>query len=181
VVPEVIVVRKDRDAHLESLAKGVESAPEDAIEGLRELGVVVVPLGQENHLLRVDFDRAEENIEDRHLELLLPLSGHVTILSLANTEVSDGGLSTLGALSKLTQLNLGGTGIGDEGVGHLAPLKHLEVLNVIGTKVTDAGLESLDGLEYLRSVYAWGSKVTREGADKLEVNVPGLIVNVGID
>lgn len=181
VVPEVIVVRKDRDAHLESLAEGVEVAPESAVDALRALGVVVVPLGQNSNLLRVDFDRADENFEDRHLELLLPLSGHVTILSLANTEVSDSGLSKLDSFSKLTQLNLGGTAVGDEGLKHLDSLEHLEVLNVIRSQVTDAGLESLEELGYLRNVYAWGSQVTREGAERLKAEIPGLRVNLGIE
>ncbi|MFP6584453.1 MAG: c-type cytochrome domain-containing protein [Candidatus Hydrogenedentota bacterium] len=181
VVPEVIVIRRDRDAHLASLAEGVESASVDAMDALRELGIVAVPLADDNQLVRIGFERAEVVVEDSHLDLLSPLAGHVTSLGLANSQISDDGLSRLKSLSKLTNLDLGGTRIGDEGIAHLEGLEHIETLNLIRTQVTDDGLNFLGDLNHLKKVYAWGSQITREGADRLEENIPGLTVELGIE
>jgi hypothetical protein len=185
-VPETIAVHvSGRGAEPENrvitLAKGLKPAPETALDKLRELGVFVTPLAHNNHLLRVDFDRAEVDVTDEHLKLLKLLSKHVTILILANTQISDDGLLRVSKLNNLTQLHLGNTTITDEAIAHLAKLSNLETLNIIETDVNGQGLAVLKDLSSLKKVYAWNSGVTRSEADQLEDAMPGLKIDIGID
>ncbi|MFP6596550.1 MAG: c-type cytochrome domain-containing protein [Candidatus Hydrogenedentota bacterium] len=186
VVPDVIVVERtgyitSKGDRLALLAKGVSPAPEEALSALRNLGAVAVPLAENNNLVRVSFDLIGSKIEDADLELLAPLSKHVTFLGLANTNVTNAGLANLTTLPKLTQLHLGNTQIGDEGIQHISDLKNLETLNLFNTKVTDAGLDWLTNLGNLRRLYAWQSQITLGGANALIESIPGLKVDLGFE
>jgi hypothetical protein len=186
VVPEVIVVERtgfitSKGDRLGLLGKGVSPAPEEAMNALRALGAVAVPVAENSNLVRVSFGLIGAEIGDAHLELLAPLSEQVTILGLANTQVTDAGLARLGMLSRLTRLHLGNTLIGDSGLQHLSKLANLETLNVINTQVTDSGLKSLKDLGRLRRLYGWQSQITRAGASALEDLIPELEVDLGFE
>jgi internalin A len=68
----------------------------------------------------------------------------LTDLDLRGTKVTDEGLKSLAALTKLQTLHLNDlTGVTDKGLGHLGGLKALTRLDLRGTKVTDGGKADL--------------------------------------
>jgi len=84
-----------------------------------------------------------------------------------DTLITNAGLSSIAALSKLEDLDLHGTQVSDAGLIQLARLKGLRKLNLMGTGITDDGLEilrSFTGLEYLN---LYRTRITNAGLDRL--------------
>jgi uncharacterized membrane protein len=166
---------------LDELAKSVQPAPIEAIDGLRKGGVLVLPIDMKSPLLQVNFQVAGTEIGDAQLTQLASVSDQVTWLNIAGTKVTDGGLAEVGKLKNLTSLHLEKTGVTDAGLGQLKTLGNLEYLNLYGTQVSDAGLENLKGLPRLKKLYLWNSKATQAGADGLKAANPALLVNLGFE
>jgi outer membrane protein assembly factor BamB len=59
------------------------------------------------------------------------------------TNLTNGGMATLGSLSQLKYLNLVGAKISDQGLAQLAPLKTLEYLQITNTPVSDDAIKHL--------------------------------------
>jgi YHS domain-containing protein len=157
----------------------VPAADAQALEKLRQLGALAMPLAANTQALTVDFRSAAEQTGDAALEALAPVAERVVWLNLAATKVTDAGLARLAALKNLQRLHLERTGVGDEGLAHLRGLAELRYLNLYGTKVSDKGLEHLKGLKKLRSLFVWQTGVTEAGAEALVKAIPGLYVNRG--
>ena len=64
-------------------------------------------------------------------------------LSLASSQISDGDLNHLVALSSVESLDLSGTRIGNASVGNICKLPRLTELYVVDTNVTDEGISDL--------------------------------------
>jgi len=64
----------------------------------------------------------------------------VVVVSLADTNVTDGDLALFHDFPLVQVLDLSGTDIGDGGLANLASLKALEELIVVGTKVSEPAL-----------------------------------------
>ena len=163
------------------LSEGVDPAPQDAIDAVAATGALVMPLGMNTNLLRVNFQLLGDAVTDEHLALLQPLASHITWLNLAGTAVTDAGLAQLAPLSKLTMLHLERTGVTDAGLAHLKGLENLQYLNLYNTQVSDAGLDNLKGLERLEKLYLWQSQVTPAGADTIKAALPAVEVNLGTE
>lgn len=166
---------------IDKLSEGLSPVPPEALEPLKQLGALALPLDMHTPLLSVNLQYAGDKVTDEALALLTPLANHITWLNLAGTSITDAGLASLANLKKLTRLHLERTPIGDAGLVNLKDLEHLEYLNLYGTKVTDAGLATLSKMKGLRKVYLWNSQVTKDGADKLLAARPELYVNTGIE
>ncbi|MBI4556770.1 MAG: DUF1553 domain-containing protein [Candidatus Hydrogenedentes bacterium] len=166
---------------LDELAKDVPTLPAEAVEKLRGLGVLVMPVAAGSPLLNVDLQFLGEKANDDVLKELAPLAEHITWLNLARTAVTDDGLAAVSPLKKLTRIHLERTGIGDAALGHLTGLTHLEYLNLYGTKVSDAGLEQLRSLPALHRLYVWQTQVTTTGAENLKAALPEVEVNLGTE
>lgn len=70
--------------------------------------------------------------------------GHLEVLSLSHTAVTDEGLARLEGLTNLQSLDLIEIPIGDDGLAHLQGLSQLRTLCVAGTRVTDEGVLKLE-------------------------------------
>jgi internalin A len=92
----------------------------------------------------------------RHLTAL-------TILSIANSSITDAGLGPVAGLAALQQLSLAETPITDAGLKHLRGLSRLADLDLHKTRVTDAGLSELAGLKSLRTLTLADTGVTDRG------------------
>ncbi len=100
-----------------------------------------------------------------HLKALARL----TVLSVADTQVSDHGMQLIGNLGFLRHLSLDGCGqITNEGLRHLGRLKRLETLVLAKADVTDDGLKHLEGLAQLRHLDLSRSKITDTGLVHLQ-------------
>jgi hypothetical protein len=108
-------------------------------------------------------------IGDAALEPLARLE-NLTVLDLANTDITDEGLKVVGGVRGLKLLNLAGTRIGDTGLEHLLGLENLEALDLRETFVTPRGVARLDILPHLDHT-AWGPDHPPIAAHRDEVQI----------
>ncbi|MEZ0385477.1 MAG: c-type cytochrome domain-containing protein, partial [Verrucomicrobium sp.] len=144
------------------------------------LNASLMAVSLDSEQLRLGTINASDKFGDKELGLLAPVTPHLLWVDLSRTKVTDAGLAMVAGMSNLERLHLENTTITDAGLDHLAKLGKLEYLNLYGTKVTDAGLAKLAGAKSLKKVFVWQTAVTKDGAKKLEAQVPGLVVNVGL-
>jgi hypothetical protein len=84
----------------------------------------------------------------------------LTVLQMANSEVTDAGVEHLRGLTRLRRLDLSDTAITDASIPVLAALPALEDVKLARTKVTDAGVRQLlDGAKRLRAIDVRGTDV----------------------
>lgn len=106
--------------------------------------------------------RNRNAIGDEGMAHLAPLRD-LTILSIAETDVTDRGLVVLKDLRKLKTLSLNGLKVTDKGLEALADLDQLEVLYLGQMSLTDEGCATLAKLKSLRELFVSGTKVTDDG------------------
>ena len=157
---------------LAALGRGLQAAPDEAIEAARRAGATVAPVIPGSPLLRVSFISNETTTGDASLRALAPLAGHITELDLARTRITDGALDAVSQMSRLSRLGLRGTSVSDSGIAKLAGLTELRHLNLFGTAATDACMVTLGRLSQLQAVYLWKTRVTEAGADALRSLLP---------
>jgi len=157
----------------------VQLKPLDSLQivNLQEKGFTVKSLGAKNPLLDVKYSGTD--LTKAQLAELEKVKDHVTWLSLAQTNVEDEWLSTVGKLPNLTRLQLEKTGISDNGVAQLSSLEHLEALNLYGTNVSDACLPDIQKIGSLKRVYLWETKVNAQTAKAISEGNEELKVIIG--
>ncbi len=164
------------------LAEDVAAADPEAIDRIRGMGAIILPLNAASPLLRVDFSLLPKPVDDNAIEALLPLSQQLTWLNLANSQVTESGLAMLEQFPHLTRLNLEQSNITDEGLAHLAVCENLYYLNLYGTAISDEGLTHLLELPALEQIYLWQTTVTPDGADRLrEAYAEQIRINLGVE
>ncbi|GAB2787154.1 ribonuclease inhibitor [Rhabdobacter roseus] len=151
-----------------------------AVESLKKVNLLVMPLAQGQNLVEVSAVNAP-SLADGQVALLAPLSEQVVWLKLGRTQVTDAAMAEVAKLKNLNKLHLEHTAITDAGLKKLTNLSYLEYLNLIGTKVTDAGLKELAALKGLKSVYIWQSAVSDSGIVALRKARPNLEIINGLD
>lgn len=144
----------------------------EAIAQLEAVGGRVTKIAADSEDREVSLYLAGKSVTDDHVALIKSI-GNVKWLNLANTSVTNQGLSHLGGV-KLSRLHLEKTGVGDEGLAHLKEQMELEYLNLYGTQVTNEGLKHLARLTKLRKLYVWQSGVNQEGIEWLQGKLPEL-------
>lgn len=129
-----------------------------AIQALRDAGAVVLPLGQNNTLLSVNFINVPD-ANSKDLALLKQVAKQVVALRLSGVAVGDQDLKILAEIPHLTKLFLDGTKVSDAGLSTLKSAKYLNYLNLINTKVSKAGLAHLKAVTSLREVYVYQTAI----------------------
>lgn len=161
IVPVLFALQKTNVVVKEAMdipvSKVVEADP-IVIEKMRSRGIVVLPVAQNSHYLQANFV-TDTVISNEDLQLLSAIKKQLIWLKLGYTNISDGGLTTIGQLENLTRLNLEHTSISDNGLRALLSLRSLQYLNLVGTSVTSQGVLQLKNLQSLRSLYLYQSKV----------------------
>jgi Leucine-rich repeat (LRR) protein len=99
---------------------------------------------------------------------------HLRALSLNGTQLTDAGLAHLRGLTELESLDLGMTRITDAGLKHLRRLTNLRTLNLLDTGVTDAGLRYLEPLSSLGQVNLERTSTTPRGLRALQEALPNV-------
>lgn len=87
-------------------------------------------------------------------------------LSLRRTDVKDGDLKNLSALTGLLELDLRSTQIGDEGMKLLSPMQRLRVLRLADTEVTNEGMGPVARLEAIEMLEL-PTRIDRHGLARL--------------
>lgn len=162
------------------LSVKVSPANEKDIEALKNAGLIVNNLSQDQNLLEVSAVNAA-NFGDEQVKLLAPLSEQIAWLKLGGTKVTDASLKEIGKLKNLNKLHLEHTAVTDAGLASLKNLKYLEYVNLVDTKITDAGLKDIASMKGLRSVYVWKSAVTDSAVSQVGRQFPGLMIINGFN
>ena len=160
------------------LAK-VPVADAKALDALRKINVLIIPVAQANNLLEISFVNAK-NFNDSQAKLLASVAEQTVWLKLSHTQAGDQTLSELAKFKHLNRLHLEFTDITDAGLKHLKNLPYLESLNLYGTQITDAGLKELASLKSLKTLYLWQTNVTPQGAAELQKALPDTEINTGM-
>jgi Leucine-rich repeat (LRR) protein len=140
--------------------KTVEKADANIIEKLKDRGIIVLPVVQNNNYLMANFV-TDMVVDNEELRLLLALKKQLIWLKLGNTNLSDSNMAAIAQLRNLTRLSLEHTAISDKGVQQLKPLQNLQYLNLVGSKVTAQGVLQLKGLKELHSLFLYQTNVNK--------------------
>ena len=150
---------------------------EKAVEAIKKVGVLVMPISHDKNLLEVSAVNAP-GFGDGQINLLSPLSEQIIWLKLGGTKVTDASTKEIVKLKNLNKLHLEYTAVTDAGLTELKDLQYLEYINLVGTKVTDAGLKNLASSKSLKNIYIWKSAVTENGVAEVQKLHPDLhIIN----
>lgn len=84
-------------------------------------------------------------------------------LDLADTDLTDVGMTKIAKFTKLTRLSLFYCNISNHGLRHLARLEQLETLNLDSREISDEGLRHLRPLKSLRSLDIFSGRITDTG------------------
>jgi uncharacterized membrane protein/Leucine-rich repeat (LRR) protein len=142
-------------------ATPVEKANDAVLAKLRQDSVIILPVAQNNNYLSANFV-TDSSLNNEELQLLVQLKKQLIWLNLANTNINDTSLSTIGQLANLTRLHLENTRITDNGLHQLQSLSNLRYLNLVGTKITAAGVMQLKGLKKLQSLYLYQTNIDKK-------------------
>ena len=150
-----------------------------AVQALSAAGAVVLPLGQDNNLLSVNFINVPK-AGAKELALLTPLAQQIVSLRLSGTAVGDKELNALVELPHLTKLFLDGSKISDAGLQKLQSAKYLNYLNLVNTKVSKAGLMHLKNIKSLREVYVFQTGIKgQQDWQELKRLLPKVTIDTG--
>lgn len=151
----------------------------EQMSSLTGLGFTGAPLASGNNFLDIRYNKLGATPSKTDIEKLLTAKEQITWLNLANQNITDEMLGTIGQLSNLTRLQIQQNPISDKGIASIEGLKNLETLNLYGTDITDAALSSIEKLPNLKKLFLWQTKVTPEGAESLKSKLPKLVVVMG--
>jgi uncharacterized membrane protein len=158
------------------------SAPADTrlVAELADAGLLVRQVSQSDARLVVSVSSPGTPLDAAALAALADAAPAIVDLNLANADLDDAELASIGALPAVTHLRLARNRLTDLGVADLAALPALEHLNLYGNAgITDSGLASLAASGTLREIFVWQTAVTPGGATRLREQRPGLVVDLG--
>lgn len=161
------------------LTMKMPAADPKAVDELKKLNLLVLPLSKEQNQLEVSAVNARL-FNDAQAAILPKLSDQIVWLKLGDTEISDAALLPISKLRHLQKLHLEETKVTDAGLKQLNQLTNLEYLNLYGTAITDAGLAELTGLKNLKTIYLWQTNVSEQGISALKKALPTLEVVGGV-
>jgi len=159
-------------------AIAVEKASDNAIQKLKQRGIVIVPVAQNSNYLLANFVTTD-SVTDKDLDLLYPLKKQLVWLKLSGKKITDDGLVMIGQLTNLTRLQLDNTLITDKGLGSLLSLNNLQYLNLVATNITAKGVMQLKSLQQLRSVYLYKTGIATTDWANLRNAFPKAIIDSG--
>jgi uncharacterized membrane protein len=138
----------------------VAPAPEEILNELRKLGVVILPIATGTNYLSANLINATSI--DSAINAVAMLRDQLVWLKLGDQPVTDSHLSKISSLKNVVRLSLENTAITDAGLSELAALSRLQYLNLTGTSITSEGLSKLGVLKELRSVYVFKTGIKPE-------------------
>lgn len=151
-----------------------------AIEALKKVGLLVLPIASGSNLLEINAVNISA-LTDNQMALLEPLKEQIIWLKLGDTKITDQASTIISKLKNLQKLHLENTAISDVMIRQIKALPYLEYLNLVNTQVTDSGIKELASSKSLLSLHVWHSKVTEAGVTALKQAKPNLEVTIGIN
>lgn len=121
----------------------------------------------------ISLDLADSDLTDAGMSHL-PKFKHLKKLSLFYCNISNSGLAHIARMTQLEELNLDSRDIGDEGLIHLRNLKNLKSLDIFSGRVTDAGCMHISHITSLTSLELCGGGVGDFGCAHLASRLDNL-------
>lgn len=156
----------------------VKAPDAKVIQQMKAKGLVVLPLGQNQNFLSLNFVNFPK-VSAKDFAALAPLQKNIASVKLSDTNIDDAGLAEVAKFPNLTKLFLERTKVSDAGLAQLSKLPHLQYLNLVGTKVTAKGLSSLTALPALKQVYLYQSGLTAADFQALQAKMPKVRLDTG--
>lgn len=159
-------------------AATIKPAPAEAIQALKQRGVVVIPVAANSNYLSVNFVTVEK-FTDGDIQLLEPIKEQLAWLKLSGQPVADSSLKSIGACKNLVRLFLDHTSITDAGMASLQSLQELKLLNCVGSAITAKGINELKGLKKLQQLYLFQTKISGQEFASLKSIFPTTKIDTG--
>jgi uncharacterized membrane protein len=113
--------------------------------------------------------------------VLEPASDSIVELNLGGVGVTDSLLEPVAGFAGLERLNISRSDISDGGLATLGSLERLRVLNLYGSPVSNASVETIAALPGLERVYLWRTFINETGIEALREAKPGLEIIADIE
>ena len=152
-------------------------APAEAVQRLRALGVLVLPIAQGSNYLEVDCVSA--TLGPDALKAIPMLKEQLVSLKCSWVRVGDALVSAAAACPRLVRLWLDHTAITGANLGELRTLVNLKYLNLTGTVVGAADIAKLKGMPKLSDLYLYQTKVGRVDWGGLQRDFPRVVLDSG--
>jgi mono/diheme cytochrome c family protein len=159
-------------------ATPVEAADPNAVQSLKDRGIMVLPVSAGSNYLAVNFVSVL-NVSQQDLDLLLALQKQLVSLKMGHTNITDSALAVVGKCAQLIFLQLNNTNITDNGIQYLSALQNLQTLNMVGTGISFKSISALQGLKSLQSMYLYKTKVSAADWPALEKMFPDVRLDSG--
>lgn len=172
---------KPKESPIARLQKGLPPLTPAKLEPLVNGPFQLASLGDDSPLLRVGCAGRTDEVDDKAMQLLLPIASHIAELDLSRSGVGDGACTVIAAMPRLLKLDLRQTQVGDAGVAKLVACKELRTVNLFGTKIGDYALAALGTLKQLENVYVWQTEASAGAVMRLREQVPGVRVVFAVD
>jgi len=157
--------------------ESVMPAPPEAIEQLRKLDVVILPVAQNSNYLMASMANVQPEKRAEMMAELLKINAQLIWLNMDFQNLDDSEWERLGHLTALRKLSLKETNFSDKQMVHLKPLAALVNLNLGGTQVSD--LSPLAYLPNLQALYLYNSSIAQQEIEQLKMKLPTLLVDTG--
>jgi len=163
-----------------SASTATATADPALVQKLFEAGFLVRQVSQADARLVVSVNSPGKALDSAALAALAAAAPQIVDLNLANADLDDAELASIGTLPEVTHLRLARNRLTDAGLTAIAASPALEHLNLYGNAgVTDAALVTLAGSGSLRELYVWQTAVTAVGVARLHEQLPKLAVDRG--
>jgi hypothetical protein len=146
--------------------KAVNEGDANAINSLKTLGVLVIPVGLNSNYLSVNLS-GNKKIKTKDLELLLKLKDQIVWVKAADLQLGDSLTSIIGQLYNTTLLHLNGSNVNDNNLNNLTKLNKLVSLNLTNTNITEKGVLALKNLVSLNNLFLFNTKIKSSAWKKL--------------
>ncbi|MDZ7605421.1 MAG: c-type cytochrome domain-containing protein [Cyclobacteriaceae bacterium] len=155
----------------------VDPAPEAAIEQLRKLGVVILPVADNSNYLTASLvNTLPENMVEILTELI-KTNAQLIWLSMDFQNLDESDWESLGQLTALRKLSLRETNFSDMQMSHLKSLPQLVYLNLSGTHVSD--LSALENLPKLHTIYLYQTNANHATIQQLKTKLSQVDIDTG--
>ena len=115
---------------------------------------------------------------DDKLAALEPDLESIVWANLNDTQISDNAMELVGRMQELDRLQIRGTGVSDAGLSSLSALSKLKVLNLSKcANITDACIPDIEAIPSLKVIYVRESGISSEGIATLKKNFPKLTIH----
>ena len=156
----------------------IAAADEKALQALRKLGVLVLPMSAGSNYLQLSFINVRKP-DNQIWQQLDKLADHIAVLDLAYTSVGDAELSHLEGCIHLRKLSLRSSQVTAKGLIAIATLPELRQLNLMETHLGEEALPVLQKLAALEDLYVYQSGLSSRAVRQLASQRPKLRIDTG--